>query len=370
MRSLKSGLIALAISGVFGAAAVVGCSASGDSGGIGQDGTGTDPNVTPPSNVLPPENPGGDPPPDPVKDAGKKDTGVDAGPPPPNPGDPCPKADAIAKKPCGACGTAEAICTGDAEAGTLKWSEYGQCQGEIAGGCTPTTTGACGNCGTQTCSKYCAWGACSEPAGACKSGSTDYSTAGCATPNTYRNRTCDATCKWSGFSATCDAPNNPNKMTVPAAVNTQVQTTWNFTAADVGNRLGPFAGCPAASVDSGKYPYVIVEVHNPTAQKATVTIQSLPGTNGLDVVIYAFNKTLPPPDDASMEACDYQPTDDCPAGSGVTCPASGYWGGLMGVTINAGASVLVYLASYYATDAGFGTSTGSFNLVVRTTGLM
>ncbi len=375
MRSLKSGLIALAISGVFGTAAVVGCSASGDSGVV-DDTSGTQPTGdNPPPNTLPPENPGSVPPgdnKDAGKDSGKKDSGVDAGPPPPNPGDPCTKADALAKKPCGACGTQEAICTGDPEAGTLKWSDYGQCQGEIAGGCTPGSTGTCGNCGTQTCSKYCAWGACAEPAGACKPTAIDYTTAGCGTPNTYRNRTCDNTCKWSGYSASCAAPNNPQKMQISTTLNGQVNANWTLAATQVGNRLSAFSGCPG-SVTTGDYAYTIVEIQNTGAQKATVTIQSLPGTpNNLDVVIWAYNKTLPPPDDAALQACDYGVTDTCPSGSGITCPTSpsNYWGGLKGVTINAGASVLVVLSAYYETSDAFEPNTGTVNLAVKTTGLM
>jgi hypothetical protein len=374
MRSVKSGLIALAVSGFLGMAAVVGCSASG--GGDSSDTSPTDPNAEGGSVPLAPQGP--EPPPAPGpdggKDSGKHDSGYDAGPPPPNPGDPCTKADSFASKPCGACGTAQAICQGDPDAGMpLVWSDYGQCMGELMGGCTPGTMQACGNCGTQTCSKYCQYGSCSMATGACKAGSTDYTGAGCAV-NQYKSRTCSNACSWGAYSATCAAPNNPNKMTIPTSTGAApASANWTFAADTVGDRLDPTFGaasCPGTA-STGRYPYVIVEVQNPTAQKATVTIQSLPGTANLDVIMWAYNKTLPPPDDTALQACDYGANDNCPTASGITCPGGGgYWGGLKGVTINAGASVLVMISSYYSLDDGFGTPTGTVNIQIKTTGLM
>jgi hypothetical protein len=375
MRSLKSSIVAVSVAAFFGAAAVVGCSASG-----GGDDLGTDTNDTDPTggsaSLPPPSNPGStdDTPPSSSKDGGKGgtkgDAGKDAGPPPPNPGDPCTKVDAVTTKPCGACGTQQAICqSSGGDGGALTWSDYGVCQGELAGGCTPGTTEACGNCGTHTCSKYCGWDSCKEPAGACTPGKVDYTAAGCSTANTYRSRTCGDTCAFSGYSSTCAAPNNPNKMQISGTVNGTTSKDWSLTATNVGSRLGIFgSGCPA-TVSTGNYPFVAVEVQNTTSKKATVTIQSLPGApTDLDIVIWAYNNTLPAQDDTALAACDYPGTDSCPSGSGVTCP-SGYWGGLKDVTINAGASVLVYLASYWDADDTFESSTGTVNLTLKTTAL-
>jgi hypothetical protein len=80
-----------------------------------------------------------------------------------------------------------------------------------SGACTPgdVVTEDCGNCGRRmkTCNALSVFvaGACTgEPANGCKPGTVDYSTAGCATPDTFRKRTCAATCLWGPYSGTCD----------------------------------------------------------------------------------------------------------------------------------------------------------------------
>jgi hypothetical protein len=129
--------------------------------------------------------------------------------PPPTPGSACTTLDEITKRPCGTCGIQEALCL-DRPDGTLVWSDYAACWGEVPGGCVPGTqeSAPCGNCGTavRTCTPYCAWSTstCSEPAGACAPGSTDLTSAGC-TGGTTRERTCSAACTWGNFSATCVA---------------------------------------------------------------------------------------------------------------------------------------------------------------------
>src|SRR5688500_11024832 len=54
---------------------------------------------------------------------------ADAGPPPPEPGDTCAKVDQIFERPCGACGSQEAICLSD-QSGALKVSDYSVCLSE------------------------------------------------------------------------------------------------------------------------------------------------------------------------------------------------------------------------------------------------
>ena len=79
-----------------------------------------------------------------------------------------------------------------------------------SGACTPgdVVTEDCGNCGKRkkTCSQASVIipGACTgEPANGCKPGTVDFSSAGCVTPGTSRNRTCGAGCLWGSYSATC-----------------------------------------------------------------------------------------------------------------------------------------------------------------------
>lgn len=80
-----------------------------------------------------------------------------------------------------------------------------------SGACAPgdVVTEDCGNCGkrTKTCNQLSVFvaGACTgEPANGCKPGTVDYTTAGCAAPATFRNRTCGAACTWGNYSGTCE----------------------------------------------------------------------------------------------------------------------------------------------------------------------
>ncbi len=201
VASNKSRLLRCAVGALLGASVIAGCTATGDGTDIP---AGEDPQDAGPGTVLPPpSNPGDDaaPPRDGGKDSSvKPDAGKDAGPPAPLPGSACKTADAIASRTCGKCGKQDAICvTGD---GGLVWSEYGPCEGE-AGACVPGETLACGNCGTQTCSSFCGWGACAgQPVNSCTPGAIGLTTAGCPTTG-FRTRTCAAACTWQPYSATC-----------------------------------------------------------------------------------------------------------------------------------------------------------------------
>jgi hypothetical protein len=371
MRSLKSGLVAVAISGLFVGLAIAGCTADGGGADLGTDQPATDPSDNGGAQLPPPSqsSSGGSGPVDAgKKDSGKSDAAVDAGPPPPDAGDPCTKADDVATRPCGACGTQQALCTAADDAGALKWSDYGVCSGEVAGGCIPgtVTTEACGNCGTltKTCTKYCAYtsSTCSgQPTNACTPSAIDYSTAGCSTPNTYRNRTCSGTCQWSAFSGTCAAPNNPNKMTISGTVGQVVSQQWTLSASTQGHKPSDCGG----SASSTNVQYVAVEVKNNTAQKATVSIYQTKAPSGseLDTLIWVYNKTLPPQDDTTLVACDYGVEDSCSSTvpANLCANASSYnLAGLSNVTINAGASVLVYSSGYSS------SVTGPFILNVKT----
>lgn len=374
MRSLKSSLLAIGLAGLFGTAAVVGCSASGG-GDDTTDQSPTDPNQNNSASLPPPSNPptGDNPPPPSGTDAGKKDSGTDsgkdAGPPPPNPGDSCTKVDSTASKQCGACGTQQAICQGDPEAGTLKWSDYGVCQGELAGGCTPGTTEACGNCGTHTCSKYCAWDTCKEPPGACTPNAKDYSAAGCTTPSTYRMRTCGTTCSWSSFSTTCAAPVNDIVLNSPTTVGQTTSTNITLAASKVGNRVTAFGTCPlsAGDVDTGNYPYQYVEVKNTSAKAQTVTVytSAAPGGPNIDTVIVGYSTALQPMDETGMEACAFGPDDQCSATADTALCGDSNFSILHNVTIPAGASILINVSTYYENGSGTQTTTGTIKLNVK-----
>jgi hypothetical protein len=143
----------------------------------------------------------------PVSDAG---VDADAAPPRPVPGATCTVPDMIASEPCGACGTREILClVGPTPGSPSTWSHWSVCTNEVPGGCIPGTveSAACGFCGTalRTCTALCAWnaGVCTgQPANACIPGKKETSSAGCL-PGTARERTCESSCRWGGFSATC-----------------------------------------------------------------------------------------------------------------------------------------------------------------------
>ena len=377
MRSLKSGLFAIAFTGLVGAAAVVGCSASGGDTGLGIDTPATDP--TPGTgSMLPPRgmDPTGDT--DSGHDAGHKDaskaeTSVDAGPPPPVEGAACPTLNALGSKPCGACGTASTVCL-PGDAGTGVWSPYGACTGELAGGCVPgtVTMDDCGNCGkvTKTCTKYCAYStsACmGQPANSCAPGSIDYTNAGCAAQS-YHNRSCGTTCTWGNYSMTCDAPINANKVTISATLTGTVVNTYTLSASKVGPRVT--GSCPAATVSADTdYPYEIVEVKNATAQTAKVSAW-LTGAASIDTVMAAYNTNLPPTTSAQLGACTWGVNDFCP--SSLPCTTDDNWSGLTGtqqLVIPPGQVVLVRFQAYYGLSSAGSVNTGAATFTVRTDAL-
>ena len=378
MRSLKSGVFAFALSGVLGTLAVVGCSADGGGADIEEGVAPTEPGSS--GSVVPPK---GDPvdPPDAGKDSGKKDsgskpeTGVDAGPPPPVPGTACTVDGETKKKACGACGTQETICI-DEDGTGKKWSVYGTCAGELTNGCIPGTVvdEACGNCGTvkKTCTQYCAFtsSACTgEPVNNCKPGAKEYSTAGCTTPSTYRDRTCGAACTWSGFSPTCETPVNDIVLNVPTTVGGTASKTITFSAAKQGPKLSAFSACPqASSPTAGNYPYEYVELKNPSATKiATVTIyaSAAPGGEVIDTLMAAYATALQPMDDAARKACKWGANDQSSGTDVTNFTGDSAFSILKTVAIPAGGSILVYVASYYANPTSGEPTTGDLNLNVK-----
>ena len=381
MRSLKSGLFAIAFAGLFGAAAVVGCSADG--GGSGIDQSAIDPNQPDPNagttsggSALPPKTPDGTQDDAGVKDAGKKDSGpkpeagVDAGPPPPVEGTACSMPNSKVSKSCGKCGKAETLCI--AEDGGSTWGTYGMCLNEVVAGCVPGTTQPCGNCGTQTCSAFCGWGACTgQPAMACPANSVDYTTASCSTANTYRSRTCSATCQWGNYSGACTQATTPNKMNVPAAVGGVISAKWTLA----GTTHRPSGTCPdVVDSSSSSVPYAVVELTNPTAKAAEVSLyqsKSATGPADIDLVLWTYNGAGLPLNDTALGACVVGVADSC-TGTTASNPCGNVstnynFAAVDTVAIPAGATILVYSGAYGSFTPIGGDST--FNLNVKTTKL-
>lgn len=378
MRSLKSGLVAVAVGSLVVGVAVVGCSADGGGSDLGTETPGTEPTAS--GNQLPATAP----PPVPQKDAGNKDSGsnkrdasVDAGPPPPNPGDPCTKVDETATRPCGACGTQQTLCQAR-DAGGPTWGPYEvDCHGQLEGGCVPNTTvtEACGNCGTtvKTCTKYCAYtpSTCTgEPADSCTPGATELSTASCTTSETYRQRSCGATCAWSSFSQSCSAP--PTFVNVAPTVGSVNSSLIFLKATKTTASLSTsfLDACPDAMVTGPVTPYTYFQVKNPTATSAVVSIYHSQATGGpvIDTIMAAYAGSTVPSTATARKACTVGVSD----GSNSALTGDRDFASLdpsryppSPVTIPAGGSVMVYSASFRPTTWS-GPTTGALMLNVKT----
>ena len=374
MGDLKSGVVTVLVAGALGVLTVVGCSANGSSGAI-ED---TTPVAPGDNSMLPPSSSGG-----PAEDAGqpdaKKDSSAkdsappDAGPPPPVPDTPCTTLDEVRKKSCGACGNQSTICL--EVAGTKKWSVYSTCGQELAGGCIPGTVvdEACGNCGTQkkTCSQFCAFttAACGgQPANSCVPGSVELTNAGCASGETFHQRTCSATCTAPSFGAACSAP--PTIVEVGPTVGNVTSTIAVLGEAQTLPRISSTT-CPTATFPTTvTSPYVYLQVHNPLATSATVAIYNslAPGGVAFKTALAAYDGVAAPTDEASRKVCLKAATYGTTALTGDSKFAS--LDGTKAVTIAPGATVSVYVAAYYAYDpAKPADSTGKVKLNVATMSL-
>ncbi|MDB4941678.1 MAG: hypothetical protein JWP97_1212 [Labilithrix sp.] len=351
MRSLKSGLVGIALVSFVGVATIVGCSADGSTETITDQ-----PDTGGPSVQLPPPSDNNDDDAATTKDAGKKDAGkdagksdgaVDAGPPPPVEGDPCTTPNEIKTKSCGICGKASTICLVDGA--TKKWGPYGDCASELAGGCAPGTTQACGNCGTQTCNNSCGFGACTgQPPMSCSPGNVELVAASCPAGQ-YRSKTCKADCTYDNVSLTCQAP--PNYITVPAAVGGVNSSVITLSATQNTPRIS--GTCPSATISTTSTPYNYMEVRNSTAKAVTVSIyqSQAPGGPIPDTIIAAYAGNTAPTTDAARKACLKGVND-----FGTTAlTGDGNFGSLTTtnvVPIPAGGSVMVYSGNYYEYAAG------------------
>jgi len=382
VRPPRAPLSILARGSVFGttlatlALVFAACSADGSGDTLVDTlGSGTEP---PPSAVLPPSSGGeGGSASDGGKDTGaskdaKADTGVDAGKPAPAPGSACAKLDEIFTRACGACGKQEALCLPKPGGGAGVVSDYSACAGELAGGCVPGTVEnePCGNCGTRkrTCNPYCAWttSACGgEPPGACTPTAQDYTAAGCASAGTVRTRACGASCGWSAFSASCEALDF--KLTVAPTAGESVSAIYPLRAAMADKRLS--STCPNGYFSTAaSYPYVYVELVNPTAQTLTLSAWNTVAQAGgpiIDTTMTWYASSERPTDDASRKACAKGMGESCPSG----LPCGDYrWAGLTGttaITIPPSASVTLFFGSA-SPVGGSAIAEGNVKLVVRT----
>lgn len=352
MRSLKSGLVTIAVSGGFALAAIVGCSAEGTSGEV-LDPTQEQTPTEDPGAVLPPPSNDAKGPADAgkatAKDAGKPKSdassggAVDAGPPPPTPGTACTAVNAIASKACGKCGEAQALCQTN-----KTWSQYGACEAET-GECSPGETAPCGNCGTKTCDAYCGWGACTgEPADSCELGSSDQSTIGCPPQGTvkpYRTRSCKTDCTWGDYSTTCFVPPSWTPVTVTLPSATKIARP-NF---------GDLGVCPADALDGEATSYAYTQVTNATAAAVKVTIYHSKATGGaadMDTVLAVYPGTTAPSTLAQRKACIGSIGDQSTGAGDSALTGNTNFAIVKDITIPANGAVTVYSAAWKAADSG------------------
>ena len=341
MRVALSRLASIAATFLVGAVAFVGCSAKGTTEGTGLQ-TPDPTSPAPDQTKLPPSSSSGDPgDQDAGKDSGKAAdaaTPADAGPLTPKPGDPCPKVDEVFKRSCGACGTQSALCFSE-DGGAALVSDYSTCTGEVVGGCLAGTIANVA-CGTQkkVCSTSCTWAtaACAQPANAGKAGVLEYTTVGCPTANTYRQRTCDALCGWGSYT-TCAPPANDLVLDINGVVGQTAALGITLAVTQMATGIPTGGTCPAASLLAGTYPYAYVEIKNGTAKQATVAVStSVPaGGSSIYPVLVGYKLPFVPGDDVGRLQCAYGPSS----------------GAMSNIIIDAGTSMLVYLRSYYLYNA-------------------
>jgi hypothetical protein len=360
MRKFTSSLVTLGLAGMIAGGIAVGCSADGSTD-IPGDSTGTDTNGTDPAEAGTPSTPtdngggggmanqgggvdagkGG------AKDAGKGGNTGDSG---------SSTLNTIYTRSCGFCGSQQAVCLANGAAG--KVSDYSACSGEVADGCAPGSMmmEACGLCGThqKICQNNCQWqaGSCTnEPMNACSPGLINNSGAGCSA-GTYRQQTCGNDCKYGNFTMSCGAFVNPVTLQVPAvgAVVSAAQDIEPVVGKSWG--LGITSTCPATTVKADN-PMDYIELDNNTGKAAKVTIyqSAAPGGSELDTVLFVYNGSSPPADDASKKACVGKVSDSCATTALCGSASTFTFASLASVAIPAGGKILVY-SSAYSSDTG------------------
>jgi hypothetical protein len=296
------------------------------------------------------------------------------------------------------CGNHTRLCladpdagTGDAAATSGVWGAWGFCQNEVPGGCVPGTTSQedCGLCGSRTkiCQNDCTYavGSCQgQPANACTPGTMDFQV-GLSCDVGGRSRFCSdggttqpgvAACTYGNYGG-CYIPEGGTtgaELDIATTAGGTKSGTFNLPAAQTIGRLGAFDQCPNATIGTTITSYQYVEVHNPTAQTAKVSIwgSKAPAGSDIDTIMAVYNGFNVPLTDTARKACSVGVTDDC---SDTTDPTSCLmsWAGLMSadgnpVTIGPFNSAIVYTAAYFAAS-GTITTSGPYILSVRTESL-
>ncbi len=297
----------------------------------------------------------------------KHDASVDAGPPPPAPGDACTKVDAIYSRSCGACGKQEAICQAP-DGGSPSVSAYSACHDELAGGCMPgaVATESCGNCGThtKTCSKYCAWSvsACTgEPLDSCPAGTTLWTSAGCPTTGTFRSRACSDACSWQSYSA-CSTPDY--QVHAPKTLGATSRVIIPLSSAYKSKRVMGTCGSATLSATAA-YAVAWVRVVNDGDKTATLSIWNEAPTGSPVVRTVLASYAAQPSSDPELTACEKGTSTFCPASIPCGDPSFGALTGTNAVVIAPGQSKIVGITGQAALGTAGEISEGSVTLAVR-----
>jgi hypothetical protein len=245
-------------------------------------------------------------------------------------GTPCTTSGAVEARACGGCGTQERVCL-DLGAG-MKWQSWGSCKNEVVGGCVPgsVTFEECDLCGRRRkeCTSSCTWitGICeNQNPNACEPGVVEWVEALSCDAGTGRTRNCsypqlDAApdapqtgCSWSNYAPSCTTA--PTSITIPSVsgerIGQSVTLTGSMPYVTYASTLLD-AGCSQTTSTSSSYqvPFAYVELINPTAQTANITVW---GTMAADSGVYdgmrivAYSGSPNPP--ANLATCLSQ--DSC-----------------------------------------------------------
>jgi hypothetical protein len=136
-------------------------------------------------------------------------------------------------------------------------------------------------------------------------------------------------------------------VSVAPAVGAVSSAVFSPADGDLGKR--PDGTCGDAMISPwAPYNRVHVEVSNPTAQTATVSIfqSKAPSSPDLEMVMWIYKNTLPPGDEASVIACDIGVATDCIAGNPCGNPNPFLFAGLSNVVIPPHGKILVYNAGW------------------------
>lgn len=291
-------------------------------------------------------------------------------------GSACPTSNAVQTRLCGRCGTEKRLCW--PQDGGSVWLDWGPCQAEKADAGLPNTQVPvdCEMCGKKviTYDSLCnaSVGFCQPAPGAqCEKGAAEWAPGLSCSGDLGRLRTCDTSCKWEDFSD-CQTFQNPNKLSIATlsdAGSNVVSATFRYVANPKIKRLlgASDITCPITATGnpvSDMTVYAYVEVRNPTAKTAVVSLWHSAGDS--QMAVYA-GSTIPA-DDAARRACmpGTKASDSCPATMSGLCGQTGMFStaGVAAVTVPANGSITVY-NTLYSTTAG----AGPFLLSVRTDSL-